>query len=317
MMELERTEPQDVSFKMSLYDDFVAYLDAKPRTVQTYKTNLRQFFGWIRDNSIKNPTRADILKYRDGLKEHLKPSTVNGYITTVRLFFSWAAQAGLYPNVADHIKGARIDPGHKKDYLTAEQMDGVLDGIDRTTVKGRRDYAIILLMVTGGLRDIEVSRANIEDIQTIGGIKVLFVQGKGRDDRNEYVKLPRETAQAVKECLKDREPVKDKKAPLFASLSNHCRGQRMSTKTISTIVKEKLIQAGYDSPRLTAHSLRHTAVTLSLKAGIPLQEVQQFARHKSIVTTQIYEHDLEKINNHAAAAIATALFKTKRQAVGA
>lgn len=316
-MEIKQTKAAKVDFGINLYSDYVAYLDAKPRTVQTYKGNLRQFFKWLEENGIENPTRADVLQYRDELKERLKPATVNGYITTLRLFFSWTSQSGLYPNIADHIKGAKLDAGHKKDYLTAEQMQDVLTDIDRATTKGRRDYAIVLLMVTGGLRDIEVSRANIEDIQTIGGVKVLFVQGKGRDDRNEFIKLPTETALALKEYLKDREPIKDKKAPLFVSLSNNNRGQRISTKSISTTVKSKLVGAGYDSPRLTAHSLRHTAVTLSLKAGIPLQEVQQFARHKSIVTTQIYEHDLERIDNHAAAAIAATLFKQKAQAVGA
>ena len=66
--------------------------------------------------------------------------------------------------------------------------------------------------------------------------------------------------------------------------------------------------AGYDSARLTAHSLRHTAVTLSLLAGKDITEVQQFARHKNIETTMIYNHALDKAKNTCSKAVESAIF---------
>lgn len=88
-----------------------------------------------------------------------------------------------------------------------------------------------------------------------------------------------------------------KSSPLFASLGVRNYGGRLCSRTISQIVKRALVGAGFDSPRLTAHSLRHTAVTLALMAGASLQEAQQYARHRRIETTQIYAHNLEAQQN--------------------
>ena len=289
------------------YRDYVNFLDAAPRTVQTYTGNVRQFIKWLRRNGIQQPTRQDVIAYRDELRGRCKPTTVQSYITALRLFFKWAAQAGLYPDIADHIKGAKLDSAHKKDYLNAAQIKDVLDSIDTQTAKGKRDYSIIALMVTGGLRDIEAARANIEDLKQLGGSTVLYLQGKGRDERTDYVKVVPAVEKPVREYLKTRPNAKSQH-PLFTSLSNNSRGRRLSAKSISSIVKGRLLAAGYNSDRLTAHSLRHSAVTLSLMGGLPLDEVQQFARHKNISTTQIYAHNLERAKNRSEDTIAEAIF---------
>lgn len=291
------------------YKDYTAFLDATPRTVQTYTGNIRQFIKWTQQNGIQRPTRQDVIAYRDELRERCKPSTVQSYITALRLFFQWTAQAGLYPNIAEHIKGAKLDSSHKKDYLNAAQVKDILDGIDTQTAKGKRDYCILALMVTGGLRDIEVSRANIEDLQQLGGSTVLYLQGKGRDERTDFIKVVPAVEKPLREYLKTRRKAKGKQ-PLFTSLSNNSKGGRLSPRSISSLVKDRLIAAGYNSDRLTAHSLRHTAVTLSLIGGLPLDEVQQFARHRNISTTQIYAHNLERAKNRSEDTIAGAIFKT-------
>ena len=74
-------------------------------------------------------------------------------------------------------------------------------------------------------------------------------------------------------------------------------GQRLSPQGVSRTVKQALMAAGLNSPRLTAHSLRHTAVTLALSGGATLQQVQQFARHRLIETTLRYAHNLEYARN--------------------
>lgn len=290
------------------FKDYIAFLDATPRTVQTYTGNIRQFVKWTQENGIQRPTRQDIIAYRDELRGRCRPSTVQGYITALRLFFQWTAQAGIYPNVAEHVKGAKLDNSHKKDYLNATQIKDILDSIDTQTAKGKRDYCIIALMVTGGLRDVEASRANIEDLQQLGGSTVLYLQGKGRDERTEFIKVVPAVEKPIREYLRIRTAAKGSQ-PLFTSLSNNSKGQRLSPKSISSIVKNRLIQAGYNSDRLTAHSLRHTAVTLSLIGGLPLEEVQQFARHRNISTTQIYAHNLERAKNRSEDTIAGAIFK--------
>lgn len=298
---------QGKSFTADLYTRFISYLDASPKTVETYSRAIRQFMKYIAVKEIANPTREDVLAFREELRENRKPSTVQSYIIAIRLFFQWTEQEGLYPNIASHIKGAKISKDHKKDYLTSSQVKAVLSGIDQSTPQGRRDYAIFALMVTGGLRDIEVHRANIEDLRTLGDSTVLYLQGKGREERAEYVKVPAEVERAIRASLADRESTEGNK-PLFISLSNNSKGGRVSTRSISGIVKSALVKAGYDSDRLTAHSLRHTAVTLSLLGGNSLQEVQQFARHSNIATTQIYAHNLDRAKNKCESTIASAIF---------
>lgn len=291
----------------ALYIRFIDYLDASPKTIQTYSRAIRQFMKYIAEREISQPTREDVLAFREDLKESHKASTVQNYIIAIRLFFQWTAQERLYPDIAQHIKGAKLSKEHKKDYLTSSQVKNVLGDIERDTPQGRRDYAIFALMVTGGLRDIEVHRANIEDLRTLGDSTVLYLQGKGREDRTEYVKVPAEVEKAIRASLADREDPKGSQ-PLFISLSNNSKGGRISTRSISGIVKGSLVNAGYNSDRLTAHSLRHTAVTLSLLGGNSLQEVQQFARHSNIATTQIYAHNLDRAKNRCESTIASAIF---------
>ncbi len=291
----------------SLFTRFINYLDASPKTVETYTKAVRQLFRYLMERSITRPQRADILSYRDALKVNHKPATVQNYILAARLFFQWTEQEGLYPNVANHIKGAKLTREHKKDYLTVSQVKNVLQAIERNTEEGKRDYAMLALMITGGLRTIEVSRANVEDLRPLGNFMVLYLQGKGRDERTDYVKLPEMVEKAIRTYLAERRNTDGKEA-LFTSRSNNSKGNRLSTRTVSGIAKKRMQAVGYDSERLTAHSLRHTAVTLSLLGGNTLQEVQQFARHTNITTTQIYAHNLDREKIQCENTIAKAIF---------
>ena len=290
-----------------LFNSFIEYLDASPKTVETYTRAVRQFFKYIYENGINQPTREDVIAYREYLKDTHKPTTVQNYIVSVRIFFQWTEQKGLYPNVAEHIKGAKLDKNHKKDYLTSRQVKKVLETAKEESLQGLRDYAILALMFTGGLRTIEVSRANIEDLRTAGDCEVLYLQGKGHEEKTDYIKLIPEVEDAIRAYLKARGSV-DPTEPLFTSTSNNSKGERISTRTVSGIVKTALKNAGYDSDKLTAHSTRHTAVTLALMGGQKLEEVQQFARHKNLATTLIYAHNIDRAKNNCEATIAKAIF---------
>ena len=312
MSEIIRAERAELTAQpgltSDLYTRFVAFIDAKPKTIETYTKALKQLFAFFASRAITNPTREDVIAFREELKAtgH-KPTTIQNYITATRLFFQWTEQERVYPNIAAHIKGAKLDREHKKDYLTSRQVKAVLSDIDRASLQGKRDYAMLVLMITGGLRTIEVSRADIGDLRTAGDNTVLYVQGKGRDEKTEYIKLDAQVEAAIRDYLKDRGEATPE-APLFASASNNSKGKRMTTRAISGIAKAHMIEAGYNSDKLTAHSLRHTAVTLSLLAGKPLEEVQQFARHANMATTMIYNHALDKAKNGCSEAIARAIF---------
>ena len=297
--------PQEIT--EDLYNSFIAYIDASQKTVETYTRAIRQFAKYMAENGIRRPVRKDIIAYREWLKEDHKPTTVQNYITAVRLFFQWTEQEKLYPNIADHIKGAKLDRNHKKDYLTSRQVKKVLETAKEDSIQGLRNYAILAVMFTGGLRTIEVSRANIEDLRTAGDDTALYLQGKGHEERTDYIKLMPEVEDALRAYLTARGAT-DPEEPLFTSTSNNSKGKRISTRTVSGIVKEALKNAGYNSEKLTAHSTRHTAVTLALMGGQKLEEVQQFARHKNLATTLIYAHNLDRAKNQCEATIAKAIF---------
>lgn len=291
-----------------LFERFVAFIDATPNTVRTYKTSLRQWFKYLKDTNNGHPTMDTVREYREYLKDSGKrPTTIQNYIIAVKQFFKWTEAERLYPNIAKYVKGAKIGKNFKKDYLTSKQAKHVLDTIDRSTLIGKRNYAMLAIMLTMGLRTIEISRSNVGDLRTSGDATVLYVQGKGHVEKDAAVKMPTHVEDAVREYLSARKNLKEDQ-PLFTSTSHNNAGKRMTTRSISGIVKHSFIAAGYNSPRLTAHSTRHTAATLSLLHGATLQQTQQLLRHKNMQTTEIYAHNLDVAKNPASSDVDKAIF---------
>lgn len=307
-MQVRNNVPAVKTFGAELLSDFYAFLDVSPKTLSTYQRAMRQVFKYFTENGISQPAHQDIVDFKKALEaKGRKPATIGLYLAACRRFFDWTEQAGIFPNVARGVKAPRQERGHKRDYFGAVQLKGIMSGMSRDTLRGKRDYAVFALMATCGLRTIEISRANIEDLRNLGGEMILYVQGKGRKDRTEFVKLPAPLLEAINDYLTLRGNAPDG-APLFAGIGNRNRNGRMTTHTISQIAKKAMKAAGYNSRRLSAHSLRHSAVTLSLLAGQSLAEVQSFARHTNIATTQIYSHAVERIRSTCEASIASAIF---------
>jgi len=282
----------------ALIEDFIRSQDVKTSSKETYRKSLKQFLLYFTERNLQDPTREDILNYKTYLlnDKKLSPTTVTSYLVAVRKFFEWLESEKLYPNIAKSIKGAKRPKGFRKDVLTVAQIKDVLSNIDRSNLEGKRDYAIINLLVRTGLRTIEIKRVLIEDLRQEGGEAVLFIQGKGRDLKDDFVLLTNETLKPIREYLKERGKVGEKD-PLFSSHSNKNRGKGLTTRSLRRIVKERLKEIGIDDRRLSAHSLRHTAITLSLLGGATLQEAQALARHSDINTTLIYAQNISRVNN--------------------
>ena len=283
-----------VNNNIDLIELYLKSIDAKEKTKETYKRALERFIEWIKDNSIINPNRADILAYKGYLMANYTACTVSSYLTAVKGFYIFLEAKKISPNIANGIKGAKHQQGFKKDPLTVEQAKNLLSEIDTSNITGLRDYAIINLLIRTGLRTIEIERANIEDIRQRSGEALLYIQGKGRDSKDDYVLLTETTLKPIREYIKVRGKTKGTD-PLFISHSNKNQGGRLTTRSISRIVKNNLKDVGIESDRITAHSLRHTAVTLSLLGGASIQEAQAMARHKNINTTLIYAHNINRI----------------------
>lgn len=295
MMIMNTGRPAAVNFSSGLFNSFVEYLDVKDSTLKGYITYTRQFMKWLQAEGISQPQREDVKAYKHYLDgQTFTAGTKAQYMRAVKYFFKWTAAEGLYPNIADNIKAAKVRQDNtKREAFAEDDVQAILASIDRSTEAGKRDYAMILLSVTGGLRIIEMQRADIQDMQTIKGQRVLYIQGKGRDEKSEYVKLIPEVAAAMDDYLQSRPQCK-KTAPLFTGTSNRNKEGRMTVPTISKNIKRVFQAAGYDSSKLTAHSLRHTSNTMLFKAGADLYTVQKHARHSDPKTTEIYLHVLDK-----------------------
>lgn len=289
-----------------LIEGFLSGLDVAGSSRATYQRTLRHFVSWLevtdRATRLNTLQREDILAYKAALQAEGKSAySVSSYLTSVRKFFEYLETEKVYPNIARGVKGAQKPRGFRKDTLTPPQLRESLNSIDRGSLAGMRDYAMFNLMARTGLRTIEVSRATVGDLRQEGGQAVLYVQGKGRDTADEFVLLTEETLRPILDYLKARRsrgPVPDG-APLFAVMSNNHAGGHLTTRSISRIVKDAFRRIGLDSHRVTAHSLRHTAITLAIVGGAPLEQAQAMARHAKPETTGQYFHNLKRLENAA------------------
>ncbi len=283
----------------TLVDAFIASQDVADSSKATYRRNIKQFFIFLDLRSITQPTEEHILQYKGYLLDKkLSALSVNNLLGTVSRFFEHLHRKGLYINIADQVKLLRRSKDFYKDALSIDQVKDIFTAVNCSKVKGKRDFALINLQVRTGMRTIEIVRANNEDIYKIADDTVLRVQGKGRNEKNDIVVLTHNTIKPILAYQATKKLI-DPKAPLFSSLATNAKIPRLTTRSISRIVRRYLIRAGIHSSRITPHSLRHTAITLALKAGATIQEAQALARHHSINTTMIYAHNLDRIANAA------------------
>lgn len=286
--------------------------DRADTTQAGYNVTVKAFLEWLANEGITAPTRDDIISYRQWLltphasrktgKEIIfSEDTAKRYFRGCKMFFAFLeAQKGAfhYEDITKNVRSPKSpnsdEKPWKRDYLEREDCLRILDSIDRTTETGKRDYCIVLACLSCGLRIIEMQRANIGDIETHAGEHRLFIQGKGHLEKDACKKIEAELWEALEDYLNARGE-KDPQAPLFAAVASNAKpgGGRLTEPSISRIVKCILKGAGYDSRRITAHSLRHTSVTLDRQAGASLEEAKRHARHSSIVITQRYDHMLE------------------------
>lgn len=241
--------------------------------------------------------------------EGLSTATKNLRLTTLRNFCKWLSSEYGTPNIADGLKGWKESREHRRGFLSCEEMKTLLNIIDTNTLQGKRDKAIVAVLLVGGLRTVEINRLKISDVIHKGGVCYLNVIGKGRDT-GELVKISRKAEMLIRDWLATREAadVISDSAPLFCSLGNNSFGEPLSSNSVSTLCKKYLERANLKTPQIVAHSLRHSLATNSLIKGASLMEVQQQLRHQNISTTQCYLHEAEKSKNRCTDLISDEIF---------
>jgi len=289
----------------AVVEEFLLQFPKKQTTKDGYRRRLRQFISWLSQTDrlealySKSLAKKDIVAYKEALlAQGMEANSVASYLTAVRRWFAWLQSGLIYPDVAKDVEGPKKPKGHRREWLSPEQLRGILDEIDKSSREGLRDYALINLMARTGLRDIEVSRALVEDIQQHKGAQVLWIHGKGRDSKDEFVVLTREALEPVQDYILLRGAKKGE--PLFCSLSDRNYGRALTPRSISRICKDRIRAIGLDDRKLSAHSLRHSAITLAILGGADLLQAQAMARHADPRTTQqTYIHDIQRVRTAA------------------
>lgn len=285
---------------------FIAQEDCKPSSRNTYRKGVEQFFGWVEASgrTITALSRVDILAFKEYLisEDGANKSTLTAasYLTAVKLFYKWAEGAKLYPNIADGVKLPKRHKRFEKEPLTARQAQALVEEV--ADGNNLRDAAIINLQLRCGLRCIEVVNANIGDLQQAAGRTILYIKGKGRDSKDDFVIISDKCAAALRAYLDTRKGAALTE-PLFVCNGNRNEGGRLTTRSVSRIAKRHLQAIGLDSRAYTAHSLRHTTACVMLQnAGVSYEMVQKTLRHANPATTQAYTYHIDKQRRLEAAA---------------
>jgi integrase/recombinase XerD len=166
------------------------------------------------------------------------------------------------------------------DYLTKKELKTILNHCDRKTLKGLRDYTIIRILSSLGLRAFEVAQLTLEDIDWENG--EITIKGKGL--RISRLPLMQDIGEDIVAYLMHGRPSCASRS-LFLSVVQPFDG--LKSRTISTIVGHAFRRANIHK-KGKAHLLRHSLARFLLNAGASLQEVGDILRHKSINTTAIY-----------------------------
>jgi integrase len=231
-------------------------------------------------------TRALFMEYRASM-EALAPSTVNVRLSAVRKLVAEARRNGLIgvedaaslsevPNIRQ--KGTRLG-----NWLTREQAKELLTVPDRSTLKGKRDYVILALLVGCALRRQELATLDVETIQLREGRWVLAdLEGKGRRIRT--VAVPVWVKQGINAWM-TAAGIEDGR--LLRSISKGGKvGESLSDWAVWSVVEQSAKDIGIE--RFGAHDLRRTCAKLCRKSGGDLEQIKFLLGHSSIQTTERY-----------------------------
>lgn len=260
-------------------------LDLSQSTIKDYLYRIGQFLDYVNRNGFNHNT---LLDYKRQLFDcDFSVSTKNKYFISAKIFLRELYRLDyLEKDITINIKGFKQSHQHKKDGLSDDDISIIQNHCKALppTSENLRLKAIISLLLFQGLRQIEICRLDVKDVDIKN--KCAFVHGKGRDDK-ELIWLHPFTVKTIKEYLKGAN-LKD--GALFKSKSNFCKDHRLTTKSIREIIKALLNDLGIDG---TTHGFRHFFTTKLIKSYKgELLTVSKYTRHRSIQMLEVYNDEV-------------------------
>lgn len=283
LIEPDVTEPASTEL-ISRFTEHLQLRGLACLTIAQYERSMSNVLPWLGHN----PQQYDAATIRrlisDAAAKHSLSETKK-LTTALRAFLRCLAVEGLcVPNLDCAVPTvAQWSLSSVPRYISAEDVQRVIDSCPIDTPKGVRDRAIILLLSRLGLRARDIVDIRVDDIRWENG--TVLVRGKGH--REELLPLPQEVGDAILnyiEKVRPEVPVRQ----LFLCLNAPHRPLSDSS-TVSSIVAAALTRTGI--PRLPsrgAHVLRHSAATNMLRCGMTLENVSSMMRHRSLDMTAYY-----------------------------
>ncbi len=274
--------------------EWFANLD-NPRTRRAYQADMRDFMKFV---GIRAPeefrliSRGHVLAWRTALEERkLNGATIRRKLAALSSLYEYLCnRQAVAHNPVKGVKRPSVDSYEGKTPALADgQARLLLDAPKASTLKGKRDRAILAVLLYHGLRRAELCAIDVGDLQERRGVKHLRIHGKGNKLR--YLPLHPAAAARIEDYLAHSEHGADKTAPLFRALRNPGADSRLSSKGVYTNVVQHYGQAlGLTTlPLFGPHAMRATAATNALEHGADIAKVQEWLGHANIQTTRIYD----------------------------
>lgn len=265
-------------------------------TVEAYAADARRFLERRGRRGVRGLTAGDvcraILREADG--RHA-PATVRRYACSLRAFLRYAHLVGL---VGTDLSSAAVPVSGRQvsllpQGLTQVQARALLHTCDRRRAAGRRDYAMIVLMLRLGLRAKEVATLQLEDLDWRTGQVTVH----GKHARTDLLPLPTDVGTAIAGYLQRGRPRTTARAVFIRTMPPSVG---VSRSAVSSVVRRASTRAGLET--FGSHRLRHTTACQVLRTGGSLVEIGQILRHDSIGTTARYARvDVDQLRRIARA----------------
>jgi len=261
-------------------------LDISDVTRNDYLVRIKHFVDYTQKNGLNNNTFLEYKRFLATIDTY-STSTKNKYLISAKVFLDGLYRLQIIPiKLTDNIRGFNQNKLHKKNGITdadIERIQNYCQTLDNSKYNLRL-RALIALFLFQGLRQIEVSRLNVSDLDLKN--KTTFIIGKGRDDK-EQIHLHPTTVKILRDylnCYRYRD------GALFRSESNHNNGSRLTTKSIREIIKSVFCTLNIDG---TTHGFRHYFITKLIQSYKgELLMVSKYSRHKSIQMLEVYNDEI-------------------------
>ena len=279
----------------------LAFQEYSPNTRRAYSRAFQRLQQWAEIQELKDLESFDTLKllaYKQKMRdEGRKPATINLHLSAVRKICAVLHEVGFLkknPFETTLIRAERVAEGSQKGSLSLAQLHAMIDANERikydtrnrNLLKTRNALLLKFLYLTAARRS-EAANLKWEDLQQDGEFQVVILQ-QTKSGEPQKLKLRRELFEEL-ECWNETLKTNQIECEwVFPSLSFRTLGGKMSGKGVNDVVSKLGSAIGL---KISAHYLRHTAITLALELGEPLQKVQSYARHASANTTIRYFHD--------------------------